>query len=225
MTTAAGRRISRSAERLMDGLLDVEDAAFSALDGGLQRCADATRQNITAPRSRTGLLRAQLLPDDEWLGRVLLPPISELAAVARERALRVVDTQMTSLAGAIGEHADPVAAAARRAVASRAAAVELGAFTDAATSLEQAAAATRDRIIEQRRTWNARREPTAALVARVCSAERVALPGAASRGAIWVGLRTPTHAAARAVSVRVANELLLVAYRGWNAAASADDGS
>jgi hypothetical protein len=221
VTTAAGRRITSSAERLMDGLLDVEDEAFAALDAGLQRTADAARQNITGARSRTALLRAQLLPDDEWLGRVLLPPISELAAVARERALRVVDAQLGALAGAIGEHADPVAAVARRATASQAASVELGAFTDAAGSLEQAAAATRERITEQRRAWNARREPTAGLVARVCSAERVALPGAASRGAIWVGLRTPTHAAARAVSVRVANELLLTAYRGWNRAAAA----
>lgn len=222
MTTAAGRRISRSVEQLMDGLLDVEDQAFAALDAGLQRCADAARQNITAPRSRTGLLRAQLLPDDEWLGRVLLPPISELAAVARERALRVVDAQMSALTGAIGEHAVTVAAAARRATASQAATVELAAFTDAAAALEQAAAATRERVVEQRRAWNTRREPTAGLVARVCSAERVALPGAASRGAIWIGLRTPTHAAARAVSVRVANELLLTAYRGWNAAAAAE---
>lgn len=222
MTTAAGRRITRSAEQLMDGLLDVEDEAFAALDAGLQRTADAARQNITAARSRTALMRAQLLPDDEWLGRVLLPPISQLAAVARERALRVVDAQLVALAAAIGEHADPVAAAARRATASQAATVELAAFTDAAGSLEEAAAATRDRVLEQRRAWRARSEPTAALVARVCSAERVALPGSASRGAIWVGLRTPTHAAARAVSVRVANELLLVAYRGWNAAAAAE---
>jgi len=220
--TAAAREVISSATRLMDGLLDAEHAAFDQLDTAVQRVADATRQRIVkaAGTGRPRLLRADLLPDDEWLGDLLLPPVSELTALARVRATTVVERQMRALADVVGPHAREVAAAAvRHAREVAAPEIEQQVFAAAGEGMERAAEQCRALIREQRRVWAARHEEPVALVSRVCSAERVPLPGA-GRGAVWL-LRTRMHAIARAASVETANNLLLAGMAGWNDAAQA----
>jgi hypothetical protein len=222
VTRAAAREVTSAATRLMDGLLDAEHQAFDQLDAAVQRVADATRQRIikASGQSRARLLRAPLLPDDEWLGDLLLPPVSELTALARVRATTVVERQMRALADVVGPPARQVAAAAiRHARDTAAPEIEREVFAAAGAGMERAAAQCRDLIRDQRRVWAARHEEPVALVSRVCSAERVLLPGA-GRGAVWV-LRTRMHAIARAASVETANELLLAGMTGWNDAAQA----
>ncbi|MFE2751574.1 hypothetical protein ACFXGA_06175 [Actinosynnema sp. NPDC059335] len=221
--TTAGREVVSSATRLMDGLLDAEHRAFDQLDAAVQRVADATRQRIVkaAGVGRTRLLRADLLPDDDWLGELLLPPVSELTALARVRATTVVERQMRAVADLVGPHARDVAAAAVRHARDVAAPeIERTVFAAAGEGMQRAAAGCRELIREQRRVWAARHEEPVALVARVCSAERVPLPGASARGAVWL-LRTRMHAIARAASVETANGLLLAGMQGWNDAAQA----
>lgn len=181
--TSHARQVVGASQTLMDGLLDAEDTCFTNLDAGLQRVADATRERIIAAARLSGarLLRAELLPEDRWLAGVVLPPISELVAVARERALSVVGRQMQLLAGTLGTAARDAATAGRTAAARDAPDVERIVYLAATDALMNATPPVRAAITEQRRIWQARHEPLDALTARVCSAERVGLPGA-SRG-------------------------------------------
>lgn len=218
MTTAAGREVVTAAERLMDGLLDAEHECFTHLDAGLRRTADATRERIVAAGrlSEAQLRTAALLPNDDWLGDVLLPPVSDLVALARERALRVVGRQMRLCATTLGDTIDTRTVARRAEAHARAQATEVErvVFANAGEAMVAAAATTRARIIEQRDTWQARHEPVNALIARCCSADRVGLPGVGI-GAVW-RLRASMHATARSASVDTANALLLAGMKGWN---------
>ena len=210
-----------SSQRLMDELLEVEDTAFGLLDAGMQRLADATRERIHAAHrlSPVKLKRAELLPDDQWIAGQLLPPISQLIAVARERALSVANRQMQIMSGFVGAPAAAAGRSGRAAVGRAAPEVERLIYMQATDMLMAETAPIRASIVEQRRIWLARHESLDALVARVCSSERVGLPGA-TRGAVWP-LRARMHAAARSASVDTANALLIASMRGWNDVADA----
>jgi hypothetical protein len=220
VTRTVEREIVSSVTRMMDGLLDAEHAAFDELDSGLQRTADATRERIVAADrvSRAKLMRAQILPDDPWLTDLLMPPISNLVALARERALTVVARQLRAVASVVGPSADRAVAAGVAEARMLAPRIEHIVVDDAMTTGMATVAQVRAAILAQRRMWAARHEPLDALIARVCSAERVGLPGA-HRGAVWA-LRGALHATARAASVNTANAVLLAGMRGWNHAAA-----
>jgi hypothetical protein len=220
VTRTAEREIVSSVARMMDGLLDAEHAAFAELDQTLQRVADAARERIIAADriSTPKLLRAELLGADRWLADLLMPPISNLVALARERALTVVERQLRAVASVAGPHAHAAVSSGVRAARAMVPRIEQMIVTDAMASVHATIGQVRTEITTQRRTWRARHEPVDALVARVCSAERVGLPGA-GRGAVWA-LRAPLHAAARGASVNTANAVLLAGMRGWNRAAT-----
>lgn len=216
MTLRHARDLVATSQRLMDGLLDVEDSAFKLLDGGLQQVADATRERIHAAHhiGAPKLMRAELLPNDQWLAGLLLPPVGQLIAVARERSTATVGRQMGLLAEHVGPHALPTARAAKTAATSMAPEVERVVYLQATDSLLTATAPVRAAVDEQRRVWAARHEPVDALIARICSQERVGLPGA-GRGVVWQ-LRARVHALARAASVDTCNAMLLAGMRSWN---------
>ena len=216
MNTRAARDLVATSQKLMDDLLDVENSAFKLLDGGIQQTADAVRERIHAAHhiGTPKLMRADLLPDDTWLAGLLLPPVGQLIAVARERATNTAGRQMGLLAEHVGAHAVPTARAAKAAAGEVAPDVERVVHLQATDSLMAASAPVRAALDEQRRVWAARHEPLDALVARCCSQERVGLPGA-GRGVVW-GLRAPVHALARAASVDTCNAVLLASMRAWN---------
>jgi hypothetical protein len=221
VTRTVEREIVSSVTRMIDGLLDAEHAAFDELDSGLQRTADATRERIVAADrvSRAKLMRTQILPEDAWLTDLLMPPISNLVALARERALTVVARQLRAVASVVGPHATPAVTAGvseARALVPR---IEQIVVADAMDAVMATVTEVRANVVAQRRMWLSRHEPLDALIARVCSAERVGLPGA-RRGAVWA-LRGALHATARAASVNTANAVLLAGMRGWNHAATA----
>ena len=62
-TRSASKDLVIASQRLMDGLLDVEESAFRVLDAGVQQVADATRENIVAAErlSRAKLDRADIM--------------------------------------------------------------------------------------------------------------------------------------------------------------------
>lgn len=213
-TTA--RELITNSQRLMDGLLDVEESCFKLLDAGVQQTADATRERIVAASrlSRAQLLRGDLVPDDRWLVAHLLPPVGQLIAVARERSTAMAGRQMATLVGHIGSHAAPTAQAAQHHTARVAPEIEQLVYTQATDALATAVAPVRAAVDEQRRTWAARHEPLDALVARCCTQDRVGLPGA-TRGVVWQ-LRPRLHALARAASVDTANALLMAGMQAWN---------
>lgn len=219
MSSRHARDLVATSQKLMDGLLDVEDSAFKLLDGGMQQVADATRERIHHAHHIGGpkLMRAALFPDDQWLAGLLLPPVGQLIAVARERAATTVGRQMGLLAQHVGPHALPTARVAKTTATEVAPEVERVVYLQATDSLMTATAPIRAAIDEQRRVWAARHEPLDALVARCCSQERVGLPGA-GRGAVW-GLRARLHALARAASVDTCNAVLLAGMRAWNESA------
>lgn len=214
-----GGDVIAAATGMMDDLLEEEDRAFARLDEAVQRTADATRERVVAATqlSRVNLARAALLPDDEWLGDLLLPPVSDLIALSREQAVRVVDKQMRLCAQRVGPHAAPVGRQAASTARAAAPEWERRVFATAADSMVHAAGKTRDAVTVQRRTWQARHEDTGKLIARLCSPDRVALPGA-GKGAVWQ-LAWRMHAVARSACVETSNGLLLAGMRGWNIAA------
>jgi hypothetical protein len=220
MSRTVEREIVSSVTRMMDGLLTAEHTAFAELDRALQRTADATRERIVAADrvSRAKLLRAQLLPENQWLTELLMPPISNLVALARERSLTVVTRQLKAIATVVGPHADGAVAAGIGEARTLVPRIEQIVVSDSMDAIMATVGRVRTTILEQRRTWLARHEPLDALIARLCSAERVGLPGA-RRGSVWA-LRGSLHATARAASVNTANAVLLAGMRGWNHAAT-----
>ena len=211
-------RVRTSTETTSDRLLDVETAALARLSAGVQRTADAARERIgVAERGagRLALLSAELTPSSSWVSGVLLPVVADLLAASREQALELLARQLAVIGSSVpgGRQLTEAGVQAARDAAPRVEREEYAAFGDAAA---RAWAAVDDRVSEQRRYWWARHEEPPALIARVCSRERVALPGA-TRGAVWA-LEAPIQAAARASSVSLANRLLTVGMEGWNEA-------
>lgn len=209
-------RVRASTERTSDALLDLENAALARLDDTVQRVADAARQRIeqAAKTGRTALLRAELLPDQSWALGLMLPIVAELLAATREQAVTLVARQLGIVAPRVnGGHA--LADAGERAARDAAADVERDEYGRFGDEVSVAWARVEERAVEQRRLWWARHEEPPALLARVCSRERVALPGAGNRGAVWF-LEAPVRAAARAASVSCSSRLLTAGMEGWN---------
>lgn len=218
--TRTAKDLVATSQRLMDGLLNVEDSAFELLDMGLQQVADATRERIHAAQriSPVKLASTELLPDDRWITGVLMPPVGQLIAVARERSTAVAGRQSQLLAAHVGVGARAAAHHAKETVTATAPEVERVVYMQTTDTVLAAIAPIRAAVAEQRRIWTARHEPLDALVARCCSRERVGLPSA-TRGAVW-GMRAGIHAAARAASVDTCNAVLLSSMRAWNERAS-----
>lgn len=215
-TRSASKDLVIASQRLMDGLLDVEESAFRVLDAGVQQVADATRENIVAAErlSPAKLDRADLVPDDRWLAAVLLPPVAQLIAAARERALAVAKRQMQLLSAQVGPHAAGAALGGEQSALRAADEVERLTYRQATDGLLAAVVPVRGDVVEQRRLWKSRHEPREALIARCCTQDRVGLPGA-TRGVVWA-LRPRMHSIARAASVDTCNALLMASMRGWN---------
>lgn len=213
-------RVRTSTETTSDRLLDLETASLVRLSAAVQRTADASRERIEVADRAAGLLSllsAELVPPASWVSGVLLPVVADLLAASREQALGLLGRQLGVIASSVpnGWVLAGRGSEVAREAAPRIEREEFAAFGDAAA---RSWAAVEDRVSVQRRYWWARREEPAALIARVCSRERVALPGA-TRGAVWY-LEAPIQAAARASSVSLANRLLTVGMEGWNEARS-----
>ncbi|MDL5159422.1 hypothetical protein [Actinomycetospora termitidis] len=214
MTTAD--RIRAAAMSTADELLEMEDAAFRALDERMERVARAVAQRIgEAGQDREGLLRDDLLPESGWLVRVLLPPVGDLLALTRERALGLVADQLGTLARNDAERA----AAELGITAAREAAgpIERDGYTSVADRLEGARFLVDDEVTEQKRLWVVYAEQPPALVSRLCARDRVPLPGTRTRGAVW-GLEAPVRRGARDATISVTNQLLRTGMDGWNRA-------
>lgn len=213
MTRAS--RIRASTERASDELLDLEEACFVKLDAAVARVANAVQERVgvAAKASRLAVLHADLLPTEAWLNGVLLPPVGDLLAATRQRALVLVRQQLGELAANDTER--DAAATGVTAAQDAATGIEREAYVDVAERLLRARVAVVSRLDEQRRLWQLRDEEPSALVARLCARDRVALPGTHARGAVWL-LEAPMRGSARSASVLCTNRLVSAGIAGWN---------
>lgn len=216
----AGQEVLTITHGLMDGLLAEENRCFDGIEDAAADLAAVLGKQLRSISSPAGLVRGArtLVASLVDLRERFSPPVGDLMATVRERTLDVLGQQLELCASAVSVDAAPAVQRGRLQAEGVCVDLErywLGRYQDAVVDT---ATLVRGEMTRQLRTWQSRGEDRELLVVRWCSPDRVTLPGAGVRGAVF-GMRAPLCAAARTASVACVNGVLLGGYAGWNLAA------
>lgn len=216
----AGREVLSASERLMDGLLQQEHRCFARIAEGLAQLSQIVWLRTVAVHDvygRRGLEAriAEVLPRDGEFDDVVMPPVGDLLAVARERTLTAARRQLRACETAVPTRFAGHSTRAMRYAKDQVAGLERHWFDTAREGMLRGAARTRLGMGEQSGIWASRGEDLAVLRTRWLDTELLKLPGSSSRGAVWE-MRVWMNAEARKASVSFTNSLLLASMDAWN---------
>jgi hypothetical protein len=218
--TEAGRDVVSASERLMAGLLEVEERCFARMADGLSVVAEELEDRVRA-RERAGGAAAVnrgaqgLLPAVARFEELLLPAVGDMLGTVRERTLVAVRRQLGAAESTLARSWAGTAGRAAGVAKQSAGRLESHWYEKAEEGLGRAVQQARQDMLTQAAVWWTRREPVDLLVRRWCQLEPVHLVGAHSRGVVWL-VRARMNAHARNAGVALANGLTLAGITGWN---------
>jgi hypothetical protein len=218
--SVAGREVVSATERLMDGMLAQEEKCFRLMQDALGDLATAAWRRVEARARSAGRVGVEatildLLPAVDQLVGVVMPPIGDLLALARERTLVVVRRQLRACESAISSEWSGMARRAVRAAEPETNALERVWYERALAAATRSSVVVREEMGNQAGIWASRKEQFPELRARWYSEDLVRLPGSSARGTLW-DLRVSMNAEARNASVALTNGLILAGMQGWN---------
>lgn len=215
-----GREVLSSAERLMDGMLIEEQRCYERIAVGLGLVATQVEHELADVVREVGLggippRVPDLLPEPAMVAAVVLPPVGDLLATARERTLVVLRRQLRAIEASVDTRWLGTAGRAVKDTQAHGESQEEVWFGRTASKLSAAVVEARRLMADQALTWWSRHEQFDKLVARWCSPDPVSLPGSLTRGALW-SIRGAMTFESRNAAVALTNGLLLQGYLSWN---------